>query len=142
MVGIYAIGGMAGIGKTAFAVHAAHQARVALPGRAVFTCRCTGITPVGSGQWTLYRRVWPACCGAAGVATAQIPSELAERTALWRASLEGRRLLLVLDDAASSKQVLPLLPGPGESLVLVTSRRHLSALEDTSDDQPGHPAAR
>ena len=49
--------------------------------------------------------------------------------ALWRDRLAGRQLLLVLDDAASSEQVLPLLPGSGGSLVLVTSRRHLSALE-------------
>jgi hypothetical protein len=44
--------------------------------------------------------------------------------------LAGRQLLLVLDDAAGSEQVLPLLPGTGGSLVLVTSRRQLSALED------------
>ncbi len=50
--------------------------------------------------------------------------------ALWRDRLAERQLLLVLDDAASSEQVRPLLPGTGASLVLVTSRRHLSALED------------
>ena len=50
--------------------------------------------------------------------------------ALWRDRLAGRQLLLVLDDAADSEQVRPLLPGTGGSLVLVTSRRHLSALED------------
>ena len=44
----------------------------------------------------------------------------------------GRQLLLVLDDAASSEQVRPLLPGAGGSLVLVTSRRHLTALEDAT----------
>ena len=44
----------------------------------------------------------------------------------------GQQLLLVLDDAASSEQVRPLLPGAGGSLVLVTSRRHLSALEDAT----------
>ena len=52
--------------------------------------------------------------------------------ALWRDRLAGRQLLLVLDDAASSEQVRPLLPGAGGSLVLVTSRRHLSALEDAT----------
>jgi tetratricopeptide (TPR) repeat protein len=50
--------------------------------------------------------------------------------ALWRGGLADRRLLLVLDDAAGSDQVLPLLPGARGSLVLVTSRRHLSALDD------------
>ncbi len=52
--------------------------------------------------------------------------------ALWRDRLAGQQLLLVLDDAASSEQVRPLLPGAGGSLVLVTSRRHLTALEDAT----------
>ena len=51
---------------------------------------------------------------------------------MWRDRLAGRQLLLVLDDAASSEQVRPLLPGTGGSLVLVTSRRHLTALEDAT----------
>ena len=62
--------------------------------------------------------------------------------ALWRDRLAGQQLLLVLDDAASSEQVRPLLPGAGGCLVLVTSRRHLTALDDAHSDQPGHPAAR
>ena len=61
--------------------------------------------------------------------------------ALWRDRLAEKQLLLMLDDAASSEQVRPLLPGAGGSLVLVTSRRHLSALEDATRGQPGHPAA-
>jgi tetratricopeptide (TPR) repeat protein len=65
----------------------------------------------------------------AGVPAAQIPPGLEARMALWRDRLAGQQLLLVLDDAAGSEQVLPLLPGSGGSLVLVTSRRHLSALE-------------
>jgi tetratricopeptide (TPR) repeat protein len=68
----------------------------------------------------------------AGVAPAQIPPGLEARMVLWRDRLAGQRLLLVLDDAANSEQVLPLLPGSGGSLVLVTSRRHLSALEDAT----------
>ena len=52
--------------------------------------------------------------------------------ALWRDRLAGLQLLLVLDGAASSEQVRPLLPGASGSLVLVTSRRHLSALEDAT----------
>ena len=51
---------------------------------------------------------------------------------LWRDRLADKRLLLVLDDAAGSEQVRPLLFGAGGSLVLVTSRRHLSALEDAT----------
>jgi NB-ARC domain len=50
---------------------------------------------------------------------------------MWRRYLVGKRLLLLLDDAADSEQVRPLLPGTPGSLVLVTSRRRLKALEDT-----------
>ena len=65
-----------------------------------------------------------------GVPAAQIPADLQARTGLWRDRLASRQLLLVLDDAADSEQVRPLLPGAGGSLVLVTSRRRLTALED------------
>jgi hypothetical protein len=68
----------------------------------------------------------------AGVPAGQIPPGLEARMALWRDRLAGQQLLLVLDDAASSEQVRPLLPGAGGGLVLVTSRRHLSALEDAT----------
>jgi len=67
-----------------------------------------------------------------GVPAGQIPAGLEARMALWRDRLAGRQLLLVLDDAASSEQVRPLLPGVGGCLVLVTSRRHLTALEDAT----------
>jgi hypothetical protein len=67
---------------------------------------------------------------AAGVSAVQIPPGLEARTVLWRDRLAGKQLLLLLDDAADSEQVRPLLPGSAGSLVLVTSRRHLTALED------------
>jgi class 3 adenylate cyclase/tetratricopeptide (TPR) repeat protein len=129
VVGIQAIGGMAGVGKTAFAVHAAHRLAGRFPGGQIFL-PLHGHTP---GQ----PPVDPADALAsllltAGMPAAQIPPGLAARTALWRDRLADRQLLLVLDDAASSEQVLPLLPGTGGSLVLVTSRRHLSALEDAT----------
>ena len=55
----------------------------------------------------------------AGVAPAQIPPGLEARMGLWRDRLAGLQLLLILDDAVSSEQVRPLLPGVGGSLVLV-----------------------
>jgi tetratricopeptide (TPR) repeat protein len=129
VVGIHAIGGMAGVGKTAFAVHAAHQLAGRYPDGQIFL-PLHGHTP---GQ----APVDPADALAsllltAGVAAAHIPPGLEARMALWRDRLAEKQLLLVLDDAADSEQVRPLLPGAGGSLVLVTSRRHLSALEDAT----------
>jgi len=129
VVGIHAIGGMAGVGKTAFAVHAAHRLAGRFPGGQIFL-PLHGHTP---GQ----QPVDPVDALAsllltAGVPAAQIPPGLDARMALWRDRLAERQLLLVLDDAASSEQVIPLLPGAGGSLVLITSRRHLSALEDAT----------
>jgi tetratricopeptide (TPR) repeat protein/transcriptional regulator with XRE-family HTH domain len=127
IVGIAAIGGMAGVGKTAFAVHAAHQLAPRFPDGQLFV-PLHGHTP---GQ----RPVDPAdalasLLVAAGVAPAQIPEGLQARAGLWRDRLTGKRALLVLDDAVGSEQVRPLLPSAAGSLVLVTSRRHLTALED------------
>ena len=127
VVGIHAIGGMAGIGKSAFAVHAAHRLAPGFPDGQIFL-HLHGHTP---GQ----RPVDPADALAsllqtAGVPAQQIPPGLEARTRMWRDYLAGQRLLIVLDDAAGHEQVRPLLPGTAGSLVLVTSRRHLTALED------------
>jgi hypothetical protein len=93
-----------------------------------FSCSCTP-TPPGSGRST------PADALAsllltAGVAPHQIPAGLDARTARWRDYVAGKKVLLVLDDAAGHEQVRPLLPGDAGSLVRVTSRRRLTALED------------
>lgn len=127
VVDIHAIGGMAGVGKTAFAVHAAHRLAPQFPDGQIFLPlhgHTPGQSPVDPSD------ALASLLQTMGVATAQIPADLPARTALWRNQVAGKRLLLVFDDAADSEQVRPLLPGSAGSLVIVTSRRHLTALED------------
>ena len=122
---ICAIDGMAGIGKTAFAVHVAHRLADRFPDGQVFL-QLHGHTPG-------HQPVDPAdalasLLQASGIPAQSIPDGLESRAWLWRDRLAGRRMLLVLDNAASTGQVAPLLPGDGGCLVLVTSRRHLGDL--------------
>jgi len=127
MVGIYAVGGMAGIGKTTFAVHAAHRLANRFPDGQIFLPlhgHTPGQQPVDPAE------ALASLLQTAGVAAQQVPNGLEARARLWRDYLSGKRMLIVLDDAARSDQVRPLLPGTAGSLVLITSRRHLSALED------------
>jgi transcriptional regulator with XRE-family HTH domain len=129
VVGICAIGGMAGIGKTTLAVHAAHRLAGRFPDGQIFL-PLHGHTP---GQ----RPVDPAdalasLLLAAGISAQAIPAGLDARAGRWRDFLAGKKMLLVLDDAAGHEQVGPLLPGTAGCLVLVTSRRRLAALDDAA----------
>jgi tetratricopeptide (TPR) repeat protein/transcriptional regulator with XRE-family HTH domain len=125
--GIYVIGGMAGAGKTAFAVRAARQLAPLFPDGQIFlplhahTAGQHPVQPTDSLASLLQT---------SGIAPAQIPTSLDARASLWRDRVCGQRLLLVLDDAADSDQVRPLLPGADGALVLITSRRRLTALDD------------
>jgi len=129
VVGIHAIGGMAGIGKTAFAVHVAHQLAPGFPDGQFFVplhAHTPGQQPVDPAD------ALASLLLTAGVGAQQIPPGLEARAGRWRDCVAGKKVLLVLDDAAGHEQVTSLLPGTAGSLVLVTSRRHLTALEDAT----------
>ncbi|MFC9622990.1 tetratricopeptide repeat protein [Streptomyces sp. NPDC056930] len=127
VINIHAIDGMPGVGKTAFAVHAAHRLSEDFPDGQIFLplhAHTPGTPPVDPADalTTLLRAI--------GVDPQRIPAGLEARAGLWRSDLAGRRMLILLDDAHSSEQVESLLPGTGPSLVLITSRRRLTALDD------------
>ncbi len=129
VVSVHAIGGMAGIGKTTFAVHAAHRLASSFPDGQFFLplhAHTPGQRPVGPAD------ALASLLLTAGVPAHQIPPDVDARAARWRDHLAGKKILLVLDDAAGHQQVRPLLPGSPGSLVLITSRRRLAALEDAA----------
>ena len=127
MVVISAIDGMGGVGKSALAIRAAHRARTQFPDGQLFvdlhghTAGVAPVTPADALDWLLR---------SLGVPPRQIPKELSTRAALYRERLADTRTLIVLDNAASSAQVRPLLPGTPSCLVLITSRRRLTGLDD------------
>jgi tetratricopeptide (TPR) repeat protein len=129
VVGIHAIDGMAGIGKTTFAVHAAHRLAEAFPDGQFFLplhAHTPGQRPVDPAD------ALASLLQTAGVAAPQIPPGVEARAGRWRDHVAGKKILLLLDDAAGHEQVRPLLPGTARSLVLITSRRRLTALEDAA----------
>jgi tetratricopeptide (TPR) repeat protein/transcriptional regulator with XRE-family HTH domain len=129
VVSIHAIDGMAGIGKTTFAVHAAHQLTGAFPDGQFFVplhAHTSGHSPVEPAD------ALGSLLLTAGVPAALIPPGTEARAGRWRHLVAGKKILLLLDDAASHEQIRPLLPGTRGSLVLVTSRRRLTALEDAT----------
>ena len=121
---ISAVSGTAGVGKTALAVHWAHRVKNSFPDGQLYV-NLRGYDP------DLPMAPADALAGflrALGMADRDIPADVDERAAAFRSLLEGRRLLVVLDNAATVEQVRSLLPGSSSSVAVVTSRDSLAGL--------------
>jgi DNA-binding SARP family transcriptional activator len=130
---ISAIGGTAGVGKTALAVHFAHQVAERFPDGQLYV-NLRGFDPSGSP-------VAPADAilrflEALQVPAARIPSTAAAQQDLYRSLLANRRLLIVADNARDADQVRPLIPGGRACMILVTSRSQLTSLIVAQDAYP------
>ena len=121
---ISAIGGTAGVGKTALAVHWAHQAASRFPDGQLYV-DLRGYDP---GPPVEPADALAGFLRSLGVPGTDIPAEAAERATRYRSVLAGQRVLVVLDNAGSADQVRPLLPATGGCAVLVTSRDALAGL--------------
>ena len=123
---VSAVAGLAGVGKTALAIQAAHAARQAgwFPGGVLFIDLHGYDAPVEPGQ------ALDALLRALGVAAEHIPPTTEERAALYRSELALIRnpVLIIADNASAEAQVRLLLPGPGPHRVVVTSRHTLAGL--------------
>ena len=126
VVAIHTVDGMPGVGKTALVTRAAHLLADDFPDGQLFVdlhAHTPGMKPANPGE------VLAGLLACTGMAPGEIPAGLEARVERWRGRLAGKKVLLVLDDAAGHAQVEPLLPGTAGCLVLVTSRHRLIALD-------------
>lgn len=119
------LSGTAGVGKTTLAVHWAHRVRHLFPDGQLYV-NLRGFDRGGS-------TVDPGVAlrgflDAYGIAAQRIPADLDAQAALYRTVLDGKRVLIVLDNARDVEQVRPLLPGSPGCVVVVTSRNQLASL--------------
>ncbi|MEY9874304.1 DNA-binding SARP family transcriptional activator [Streptacidiphilus sp. MAP12-33] len=118
------LAGAGGAGKTSLALHVAHQAVDRFPdGQLQADLHGFGGTAAEPGE------VLARFLRGLGVPQQRIPEDLEERESLYRSTLAGRRILVLLDNARDAAQVRPLLPATGGCAVLVTSRSTLPGLD-------------
>ncbi|WP_439427049.1 AfsR/SARP family transcriptional regulator [Micromonospora sp. LA-10] len=120
------IDGMAGCGKTTLALHVASRLAERFPDGQLFV-DLRGHT---EDTWMTPAAVLDILLRQMGVPADRIPMELPDRLEMWRREVAMRSVIVVLDNAADSPQVEPLLPTSGPAVVLVTSRRRLLALTE------------
>ncbi|HEX7164692.1 MAG TPA: BTAD domain-containing putative transcriptional regulator, partial [Trebonia sp.] len=119
------ITGTAGVGKTTLAIRFARQAGPLFPDGQLYV-NLRGFDPAGAPMRPGTALQW--FFDALGVSAVNVPSALEAQSALLRTLLDGKRMLLLLDNAHDADQVRPLLPGSAGCMVLVTSRSQLTGL--------------
>ncbi|MFL4907583.1 ATP-binding protein [Streptomyces sp. MMS24-I2-30] len=124
VVSVHVVAGTAGAGKTSLVLHWAHQVKDQFPDGQLFV-NLRGYDP---GEPVTAVQALQRFLRALGVAASEVPQDVDDAAAMYRSLLADRRVLILLDNAATVSQVRPLLPGQGDSLVVVTSRSRLAGL--------------
>src|SRR5438034_5528639 len=126
--GLVTIEGMAGVGKTRLAIHAGHVLHRQRPFDHILFVDLRGFHPDPGQPPADPGAVLDSFLRLLGVPGQQVPHSLNGRIAKYRERVGGRRVLVVLDNAADESQAEPLLPGAAGCVVLITSRRSLAKL--------------